>query len=129
MTNVNKKYLDSSLKNEIWEEFLKKIKTAHSGSDLQTILLENFTPNEIIVLEKRLGINFLLRQNLKYREIQQLLDVSRATISFVKGGLKKKKKQARIKKSFSHSSSTSFSKRKNALLPPRGRGRWSFLYE
>ena len=128
MTNVNKKYLDSSLKNEIWEEFLKKIKTAHSGSDLQTILLEYFTPNEIIVLEKRLGINLLLKQNLKYREIQQLLDVSRATISFVKGGLKKKK-QLRIKKSSSRSSSASFPKRKNPLLPPRGRGRWGFLYE
>jgi len=128
MTNVNKKYLDSSLKNEIWEEFLKKIKTAHSGSDLQTILLEYFTPNEIIVLEKRLGINLLLKQNLKYREIQQLLDVSRATISFVKGGLKKKK-QTRTKKSFSRSSSTSFSKRKNPLLPPRGRGRWSFIHK
>lgn len=128
MTNVNKKYLDSSLKNEIWEEFLKKIKTAHSGSDLQTILLEYFTPNEIIVLEKRLGINLLLKQNLKYREIQQLLDVSRTTINFVKGGLKKKK-QTRTKKSFSRSSSTSFSKRKNPLLPPRGRGRWSFIHK
>jgi len=128
MTNVNKKYLDSSLKNEIWEEFLKKIKTAHSGGDLQTILLEYFTPSEIITLEKRLGINLLLKQNLKYREIQQLLDVSRTTIGFVKGGLKKKK-QARIKKSFSRSSSASFTKRKGPLLPPRGRGRWSFLHK
>lgn len=129
MVNVNKKYLDDELEKKIWQRFFKEIKGIQSEKDLKALFSKYFTSSEITLLEKRLGINYCLGQNLRAGDIQRLLNISRTTINFVKRGFQKPKGRQK----FSHQSlsslkiSFSSSRRKAPLLPPRGKGRWSFL--
>ncbi|MGC9611070.1 MAG: Trp family transcriptional regulator [Minisyncoccia bacterium] len=120
MTRVNKKYFNKELKNAAWDRFSKVIKNPNSGEALALSMKKFLTPTEILMLEKRLLIPVLLEQGLSYRSIEEMIDVSPNTISFVKNGFMKnlviQKKPISNKK-----------KKELPLLPPRvGYNRWYY---
>ncbi len=128
MVHVSKKYLDEDLKIKIEARLLERIKRVKSRPQLKQLLEELFTPSELVMLEKRLAISYLVEQKLPYKKMREILDVSPGTISFVKGGFKKK--SAKNKKISSQTSpvlkaSPRFIKRKFPTY--KGKGRWSFL--
>lgn len=109
MVRVNKKYLNKELQSEAWSRFLKEIKKSESSGDVVLNLKKFFTPSEIIMLEKRLSIPILVEKQLSYKKIGAVLDVSPATISFVKHQL--------TKKPVVHRKMSSYPEKKKPFLP------------
>lgn len=128
MVNVNKKYLEENLKNSIWRDFVRKIKKARSEKDIKETIGKLFTLAELIMIEKRLAIISLLKRGLSHREIGRILDVSPATVSFVRNGFSKPKK-SRQKKRWKHSTLKRLDEMPSRSKFPtyRGKGRWRFL--
>jgi len=112
MTNVSKKYIEKKLQAEAWSRFLKKVHQSKSESTLLSSIREFLTDSEITMLEKRLSIQILLERKMSYRAIGAEIDVSPATISFIKHHL--------TKKPMVHKQYSSFYKPRKAkkLLPP-----------
>ena len=90
MVNVSKKYLNESLRQDIWREFKLRI---NSNKSPEETLRKYFTPDEIVMIEKRLAIDLLLKEGNSYREIGRKIDVSPATISYIKQGFKINKRK------------------------------------
>ena len=128
MVNVNRKYLDDVLKREICSKFLKRIGQIKSEEQLGQLLRNLFTPAERIMLEKRLAATHLIEAGLTYRKIAQAIDISPATISFVKGGLKNKPtSKIRYSSMSMQKSRNKFSNSRNILSKLqryKGTGRW-----
>lgn len=82
--------MDRRLENDAWERLLAVAKRSPSGKVLKSDLAKFLTSAEITLLEKRLAIPLLLAENLSYRRIGEILDVSSVTISFVKHNLTRK---------------------------------------
>ncbi|MFA6407081.1 MAG: Trp family transcriptional regulator [Candidatus Paceibacterota bacterium] len=89
MTNISKKNFDGNLKIKAWDRLFEVIKNSPSSEALISSIRTFLTPSEIAMIEKRLLILVLLEQKLSYRAIGKMLDVSPATISFVKHNLTK----------------------------------------
>lgn len=124
MTNVNKKYLEENLKNSVWRNFMKELKSVKTENVLEKIINQVFTPTERTMIEKRLAIIFLVRKKLSYRKIGELIDVTPNTISFVKRGFIKKERKPRQYSSFESTKK----RRSNSRFPTyTGKGRWRFL--
>ena len=99
MSITCKKYFDKKFKENIWTRFLREIKNIKNCEEFDVFLDKYFTPQEKIILEKRLGIFYLLGERLSYREISRELAITLKTISFVKRGFKKPIKRT-VKKRF-----------------------------
>lgn len=128
MVRINRKYLEADLKEEIWKRFLKEFIRIKSPKDLPGLLEKFFTSSEIVMLEKRLAIKYLIEKGLQYRKISETIDVAPATISFVKNGLKFRKKENKSKAdNFKIKTTFSVKKRYPKYPTYKGRGRWRFL--
>ena len=81
------------------------------------------------MIEKRLGILYLLEKGLSYRQIGEEIDVTLKTISFTKRGFKKPTKRIPKQKFKSDELKTLDKPKKKPFPFPtyRGRGRWRFL--
>jgi len=90
MVNINKKYLDKNLKEKAWDILLKRIKSGKSADNLEKNLTRWLTPKEVVMLEKRLAISYLLFNGVRHNEIKRILDVSSHTITFVKRKFKRR---------------------------------------
>ena len=123
MSRTSKKYFDEKFKKEIWSMFWSELEKSKSKSDADTLLNGLLTPNEKLMLEKRLAVIYLLQKEIGPREIGRRLDVTRRTISFLKSGFKRKPSK---KKHYS-SSSTPPKLTKRKITAYKGRGRWDFL--
>jgi len=55
-------------------------------------LAKILTPHEINLVEKRLAVLNLLKKKLSYRQISEIADVHKGTISFIKKGFVRVKK-------------------------------------
>ena len=84
MSTTSKKYFEKKFKNDIWEEFIKDLSAVKSENELNVILSKLLTPQEQIMLEKRLAVLNLLNAGKTYREISEVVDVHYNTISFIK---------------------------------------------
>jgi|GEM_PF-1525230 uncharacterized protein YerC len=84
MTNVITRKIPSEVKEEAWTILLRAIKASNSPSVLRKKLARFLTPTEFVLLEKRLAILTLLGHGASYKAIGRIIDVSPATISFVK---------------------------------------------
>ncbi len=125
MSFTSKKYFDGTFKNKIWKDFLKEIVGARDESQLIKILDKALTQKEINLLEKRLAVLFLLKNNYSYRKIAEIADVHYNTISFIKRGLEKS-----IRKSKKYSAMSKPKKKKERIfLPPYGKGRWKPYFD
>ncbi len=91
MSKTSKKYFDEEFKKEIWEPLIKELKNAGSEKELVGILGKILAPSEIITIEKRLAVKYLLSKGESYRKISEIADVHYNTISFVKNSLIRKK--------------------------------------
>jgi uncharacterized protein YerC len=126
MPRTSKKYFDKKFKDVLWDSFLDEIKKMKSGADLDVLLNKYLTPDEKILLEKRLGVFHLLKTGASYRKIGLDIDVTANTISFIKRGFKKPVKRT-IKKNIKFNESTipAWVLKKNSVMPTRvGKGRW-----
>lgn len=129
MSTTSKKYFEEQFKNILWERFLKEIKKSKTGKELDVLFNKYFTPNEKIIIEKRLAILYLAERGLSYRKIREEVDVTSKTISFVKRGFKKPIKRPK-KESFRSEELKRLDKPKRRFpkYPTyKGRGRWRFL--
>lgn len=132
MVNISKKYLEENLKREIWKEFLKEIRKIKSEKELNCFLSKFFTSAEIIMIEKRIGVPYLLKKGLTWREIALELDISLSSISFIKKGFKnpdkQKKKWSGMKSEQQRWASDWILKKNSKMATSRsGSGRWKFL--
>lgn len=119
MSTTCKKYFDKKFKENIWTRFLREIKKIKNYEELDVFLDKYLTFQEKIIFEKRLGIFYLLRKGLSYREISGELAITLKTISFVKRGFKMPRKRI-IKKVF---------KSKELLdIEAKGRGEYRPLF-
>ena len=129
MSTTSKKYFEGQFKNILWERFLKEIKKSKTGKELEVLLNKYLTPNERVIIEKRLAILFLLEKGSSYQEIKDEADVTSKTVSFVKRGFKKPTKRPR-KENFQSEELKRINKpkRKFPNYPTyKGKGRWRFL--
>lgn len=124
MVNVSKKYLDKKLKDKIWGELLGQIKKSKSVGNFENILTQRLTPKELVILEKRLAIDHLLRVGIRHNEIKRILDVSSHTITFVK---KKLQRPLKKQKKIEPISEKDLKERKSRFPTLTGKGRWRFL--
>ena len=88
MSATSKKYFPDNFSDEFWEEFLGRILKTKNRKELLGALDFAVTPKEKNLIEKRLAIKFLLAKNVSIKEISRIVDVSTATISFVKNGFR-----------------------------------------
>lgn len=107
MSTTLKKYFSKKFKENIWTNFLREIEKVKDYAEFESLLNKYLTPQEKIMLEKRLAIFYLLKNGSSYREISRELAVTLGTISFVKRGFKKpsprilKRKKEKYKPLFS----------------------------
>ncbi|PIZ45280.1 hypothetical protein COY31_00700 [Candidatus Wolfebacteria bacterium CG_4_10_14_0_2_um_filter_39_18] len=128
MVRVTKRGITKELENRILDVLLKKIKKIKKRKEMAGLLDQLLTFDEQIMVKKRLAIDFLLKEGKKYRDIEEIIDVSRRTISFVKKGLKKSPKK---EKKICKLTKMDFKEPKIQIrkFPAyKGRGRWSFLH-
>ena len=78
MSKTSKKYFEEKFKSILWNRFLKNIKKAKTCKELNFLLKKFFTPDEKIMIEKRLGILYLLEKGLSYRQIGEEIEVAGA---------------------------------------------------
>jgi uncharacterized protein YerC len=126
MTNITKRGLGNDLNKIILNSLLGKIKKCKDAGDFEIILDDLFTLKEKIMIKKRLAIKLLIQNGKRNKEISRILDVSRATIDFVKRGFKKPFSKVKIRHNVSRSDYT------EKLRRPRqtsysGKNRWDFL--
>lgn len=124
MTRSSKKYFGENFKKSVWNLFLFEAKKLKSENDVEKFLGKFFTADEKNCLEKRLAIMSMLRQDNTYKKISEEVDVTPATISFVKNGLKRKKS---VKRKWSEGKYEKRASRKPNFPTYRGSGRWRFL--
>ncbi len=97
---------------------MQEIKSIKNYKKLDVFLNKYLTPKEMTMLEKRLGVFYLLGKGLSYREISKELDITLKTISFTKSGFKKPEK--RLAKENFKSKNINETKRKKRYKPLLG---------
>jgi len=127
MSRTSKKYFEKEIKKDFWDYFYDVVKRAKNGEDLSMILDRYLPPEEKVMLEKRLGIFYLLKEGKGSREIGRQIDITLKTISFVKRGFKppvKRKVSPNLK--YNKSSPSDWILKKNSKFPTSysGKGRW-----
>lgn len=128
MVRITKRGITKEIEEKVINFLLAEIKNAKRVENLNKIFNQILTKEEQIMVKKRLAIILFLKQGKRCKDIQEAIDVSRTTISFVrKGLLKPPKKERKI--------DGKITKRdlKEIKKPPwypayRGKGRWQFLY-
>lgn len=96
MSKTSKKYFDEKFKNRIWSDFLLKIKQIKTRNDIENILRDILTKNELILIEKRLAVQQLFKEGFSYREISEQVDMTKRTISFIKHGFERPPETKRV---------------------------------
>lgn len=70
---------------------MEGVKMSKNTEELELFLAKAFSPQERVNIEKRLAILILLGNGYSYREIGEIVDVHRGTISAVKNNFIKRK--------------------------------------
>ncbi len=129
MAKTSKKYFEEGFKNILWNQFLENIKKIKTGKELNLLFNKFFTPDEKIMIEKRLAILYLLEKDLSYRQISKEIDVTSKTISFTKRGFQGPTKRI-PKENFQSNELKNLDRPKKKIFKYptyTGRGRWRFL--
>jgi TrpR-related protein YerC/YecD len=79
------KPLDSFTQQEALERLAAVLADLKNPKDVKAFLSAFLSETELSLLAKRLGVAHMLNQGKSYDEIQELLQVSTATISSVRG--------------------------------------------
>lgn len=124
MVNFTKRGITEELDDQVLEVLLKTFKNVKTKKDLKEFLDEFLTPEEQVMIKKRLAIILSFQESKRTKEITEALDVSRATISFVKRGLKRPPKK---EKKFKPITKKDLKERRSRFPTISGKGRWRFL--
>lgn len=89
--------MEDNLKGEAWRKLRKEM---HQARNLEETLKKFFTPSEVVMIEKRLAILVMLEKGNSYLDIRHVLDVSPGTISFIKQGFKRCKRELKSSRKF-----------------------------
>ena len=81
MPHISKRKLDKKTLGKIFSKLITLIGHAKNHRDLARILDELLTETEKIMLLKRLGILYLLQENLNQDEIAEILKTTRQTVA------------------------------------------------
>lgn len=84
MARISKKKLTPELTGECLRLLCEKIVKIGTPAELERFLDTYFTPIEKNTILRRTAAIILLKNKTKYRDIENLLDISRATISKAK---------------------------------------------
>jgi len=127
MARITQRGITKEMEKRVANFLLREIKNTKTVEDLNKIFNLILTREEQIMIKKRLAISLLIKEGKRCKNIQEILDVSRTTISFVKKGLlRPPKKERKIKGKITQRDLKEI--KRPTLLPPRGRGRWEFLH-
>ncbi len=88
MPQVSKYPISKDVYERIFDVFLKTLAGLKTKKRVSGFLKEFLTPTEQVMLAKRLAIAFLLTKGYSYREVGDILRVSKSTIGFVSLDLK-----------------------------------------
>ncbi len=124
MTRITRRGITKELDGRLFDVLLKEFKNTRTKKDLTEFLNRFLTPEEQIMTKKRLAIILYLQEGKRTKEITDALDVSRATISFVKRGLKRLSKKEKKPKPITNKD---LKKRESRFPAISGKGRWRFL--
>jgi uncharacterized protein YerC len=128
MTRITKRGIDKILNDNLLKILLKEIKKCETTDKFSALLDDLFTQEEQIMVKKRLAVKAFVKKGMGTNEISRLLDVSRATISFINKGLKRApKKEIKAGKKISQRDYTTRLKRPPLLPGYSSKDRWSFL--
>jgi uncharacterized protein YerC len=84
MPKIKKGKISLELKVQSLDILLKRISEIDTISKLDKLLDDFFTEREKEIILRRLAAIVLLKKKIKYRDIENMLDISRATISRAK---------------------------------------------
>jgi len=76
--------IDKNLEKKVYSGLLQELEKVNSSDGLDRFLNKFMTPGEKIIFIRRFAVIRLLEQNIKYRDIKKLLDISSGTISNIK---------------------------------------------
>jgi uncharacterized protein YerC len=124
MANFTKRGITEELDSRLLGVLLKIFQNIKTKKDLKEFLDKFLTPEEQIIIKKRLAIILFLWEGKKTKEITNTLDVSRATVSFVKKGLKR---PPRKENKFKPITKKDLKQRKSRFPTISGKNRWRFL--
>jgi uncharacterized protein YerC len=124
MVNFAKRAITEELDSRLLGVLLKIFQNIKTKKDLKEFLDKFLTPEEQIMIKKRLAIVLFLREDKKTKEITNTLDVSRATVSFVKKGLKRSSRKENKLKPITKKD---LKQRKSRFPAISGKNRWRFL--
>ncbi|MEW6408365.1 MAG: Trp family transcriptional regulator [Patescibacteria group bacterium] len=128
MVRITKKGIDHNLNNLILDALLREFKNIRTRESLSNFLNRLLTQDEQIMIKKRLAVDMFFKKGARTKDITESLDVSRATIVFIKRGLKRTSSK-KEKKNDSRITARDIRKIKKTPWYPayKGKGRWQFL--
>ncbi|MCF7816056.1 MAG: hypothetical protein K9M10_02510 [Candidatus Pacebacteria bacterium] len=133
MTRISKETLDPKVQKQLFSQF-SGLLMAKNKKALGEILRSLFTDAEIVMLTKRLAVIYLLIEGYSSYAISKQLLVSDSTVR----NLKRQLEVGRFDAMTASLRNKKFNKEEfwktvdlllRAGLPPRGKGRWKWLYE
>lgn len=129
MPHISSKQLNESVEKEIKNKLFIAIRKIGKDSRATHALSELLTHTEVIMLSKRLSIIYLLLKDKSINNISRELNVSTSTIMKITKKLDKNGYQnlQKIFRKMEPSVTDIVEIILKAGLPPRGKGRWSFL--
>ena len=133
MTNISKHTLHKEFEKELFKQFIGLFSVSNKKHSAE-LFSSLFTESERIMFIKRLAIIVLLQKNVSSYKISLKLHVSDATVRSIHEQISAGKFNPILlhvrKKTFDADSFwKTVEKILSAGLPPRGRGRWKWLYE
>ncbi len=133
MTNISKRALNKEFEKELFTQFITLFSTSRKEQNAK-LFSSLFTESERIMFIKRLAIIVLIQKKASTYKIAQKLHVSDATAR----AIQRKIGNGSLDPILTHIQKRSFDADAfwetvdlilRAGLPPRGRGRWKWLYE
>ncbi len=133
VTNVSKHALNKEFEKELFVQFINLFSSSNKKTNAE-LFSSLFTESERIMFIKRLAVIVLVQKKVSTYKIAQKLHVSDATARAILQKIEGKSLDPILaciqKKSFD---ADAFWKTVDLILraglPPRGRGRWKWLYE
>lgn len=81
MTQISARRLDEETQKRMYRLFAEVIQRTNTMQDVENLLNDMFTPNERIMLPKRICIAYLLKHGYTHRQISSYVNVSFTTIN------------------------------------------------
>ena len=129
MARVSEKKVDEKLMRSVFNRLTDVIVRIGSHKSGRSFLYEFFGPAERTMIIKRFGIIVLLARNVPWHLIEKKLGVSGSTTQRLAKRLDRGGYEFLAKIAKDPTIGSELARIYKKILPPRGRGRWKWLYE